>query len=214
MLVTQRALLVTGVQELYRRLQNGEGWIGPPLEETVTGTPLTHDILARLGALKEEGHVLVKSSEVHINALQLKLIPLGVEFMGHEEPFNGNSHIDHSHSSTLDQVAQKAPTLGGPFPDTRLPATTPNQNSNAPSARISSSFNSEQHTAPAVDHAFAGSCPVGVSDFADGIDFTMYDSLAADPIIGQMNFTDAILYTQGMAINPYVTIRDWPGADE
>lgn len=51
MLKSQQSQLVTGLQELYRRSQCGEGWTGPALKETVKGTPLTHDILQHLGAL-------------------------------------------------------------------------------------------------------------------------------------------------------------------
>ena len=56
MLENQQAQLVVGLQELYKRTQNGQGWTGAPLRETSQGLPLTHDILERLGALKQEGH--------------------------------------------------------------------------------------------------------------------------------------------------------------
>lgn len=49
MLKTQQDLLVTGLQELYRRLNNGLGWIGPPSTLDKDGVPLVHDILERLG---------------------------------------------------------------------------------------------------------------------------------------------------------------------
>ncbi|KAH7012412.1 hypothetical protein B0J12DRAFT_445453 [Macrophomina phaseolina] len=44
--------LLAGVQELYRRLKEGEGWLRAPLPEQESGYPLTHDILARLGLLQ------------------------------------------------------------------------------------------------------------------------------------------------------------------
>lgn len=43
MLENQQAQLVTGFQELYKRTQRGQGWIGRPLKETSRGR-LSHTI--------------------------------------------------------------------------------------------------------------------------------------------------------------------------
>ncbi|KIW75101.1 hypothetical protein Z517_11872 [Fonsecaea pedrosoi CBS 271.37] len=80
MLESQQAQLVAGLQELYKRMQNGQGWTGAPLKESANGVPLTHDILERLGALKQDGH----SSDVFeedLTVLQQKLIADGAGFM-------------------------------------------------------------------------------------------------------------------------------------
>jgi hypothetical protein len=51
MLEQQQAQLVSGLREMYRRLQAGESWPGKPLKESHGGSPLTHDILERLNVL-------------------------------------------------------------------------------------------------------------------------------------------------------------------
>ena len=51
MLEQQQSQLVSGLRELYRRVQVGEGWSGKPLKEAHDGYPLTHDILDRLNVL-------------------------------------------------------------------------------------------------------------------------------------------------------------------
>lgn len=51
MLEQQQAWLVHGLQELYRRSTEGEGWPGDLLKPEPNGHPLTHDLLTRLGAL-------------------------------------------------------------------------------------------------------------------------------------------------------------------
>jgi len=50
MLEQQQAWLVHGVQELYRRNIEGEGWAGEQLKLEPNDHPLTHDLLVRLGA--------------------------------------------------------------------------------------------------------------------------------------------------------------------
>lgn len=51
MLEQQQSWLVNGLQELYRRNIEGEGWPGEQLKLEPNGHPLTHDLLMRLGAL-------------------------------------------------------------------------------------------------------------------------------------------------------------------
>lgn len=51
MLEQQQAWLVHGLQEMYRRTTEGEGWPGDRLKLESNGHPLTHDLLSRLGAL-------------------------------------------------------------------------------------------------------------------------------------------------------------------
>ena len=52
MLERQHAQLIAGLQKLYRRTQNGDGWPGPRLEDVNHGQPLTHKILEALGVLQ------------------------------------------------------------------------------------------------------------------------------------------------------------------
>lgn len=51
MLEQQQTWLVHGLQEMYRRARDGQGWPGEPLRCEANGHPLTHDLLTRLGAL-------------------------------------------------------------------------------------------------------------------------------------------------------------------
>jgi hypothetical protein len=60
MLEQQQAQLVTGLRELYRRLQAGEEWPGMPLKEYHGGHPLTHDILERLDLLHSTTDMPIK----------------------------------------------------------------------------------------------------------------------------------------------------------
>lgn len=51
MLEQQQGQLVSGLQEIYRRLQSAQAWPGPALSET-NSRPLTHHILAALNLLE------------------------------------------------------------------------------------------------------------------------------------------------------------------
>ncbi|KAL8907479.1 MAG: hypothetical protein Q9207_001383 [Kuettlingeria erythrocarpa] len=55
MLEQQQTQLVNGLQEMYRRITNNEGWKGKPLDTVARGYPLTHDILERLDVLGIDG---------------------------------------------------------------------------------------------------------------------------------------------------------------
>lgn len=49
----QHEWLVDGLQQLYRRLRDGEGWPGGPVSLDHHGLPCSHELLTRLGALDE-----------------------------------------------------------------------------------------------------------------------------------------------------------------
>lgn len=53
MLERQHTQLIAGLQELYRRTQPGEGWVGPRPDSVNYGQPLTHKILEVLGVLQQ-----------------------------------------------------------------------------------------------------------------------------------------------------------------
>src|SRR6266536_4607366 len=96
MLEQQQAQLVTGLQELYRRTQTGQGWTGSPLKESSNGSPLTHDILERLGALKQDGHNSPEAFEEDLKLMQQRLIASGVGFMQRTDSSDGGSEAGHS----------------------------------------------------------------------------------------------------------------------
>lgn len=54
MLERQHAQLIAGLQELYRRMQNGDASTGSRLEVVNHDQPLTHEILEALGVLQPE----------------------------------------------------------------------------------------------------------------------------------------------------------------
>ena len=54
MLERSHAQLTAGLQELFRRTQNSDGWTGPRLELENHKRPLTHQILEALGVLRTE----------------------------------------------------------------------------------------------------------------------------------------------------------------
>jgi len=124
MLENQQAQLVQGLQELYRRAQTREGWIGSPLKETSQGVPLTHDILERLGALKQDGDNDTRFEE-DLNAIRHRLIANGAGLMQRDTSPDGDSDV--AQSPMFDQFPQKATGFGEPFALNSFPPTPPSQ---------------------------------------------------------------------------------------
>lgn len=124
MLENQQAQLVTGLQELYKRTQNGQGWIGSPLKETSHGAPLTHDILERLGALKQDGHATGEMFEEDLTLMQQRLIANGAGFM--QRDTSSDSDSETAPSPMFEPMPQK-PGFTDPFSLHSFPPTPPNQ---------------------------------------------------------------------------------------
>lgn len=133
MLESQQAQLVMGLQELYKRTQNGQGWLGSPLKETSHGAPLTHDILERLGALKQDGHATGEVFEEDLGAMQQRLIANGAGYMQREASSDGSSDV--AQSPMFEQFSQKVPLFTDPFAIHQLPPTPPNNSPYPQSAR-------------------------------------------------------------------------------
>lgn len=90
MLEQQQAWLVNGLQELYRRSLEGEGWPGEALKTEPNGHPLTHDLLTRLGALDHtKDHF-----EEHPDSMQHDLWRNGMQRQ--ESSDGGSSEAAHS----------------------------------------------------------------------------------------------------------------------
>jgi hypothetical protein len=85
MLEQQQAWLVNGLQELYRRTLDGEGWPGDALKTEPNGHPLTHDLLTRLGALD---HTKGEHFEENPDAMQQDLWRNGMQ---RQESSDGSS---------------------------------------------------------------------------------------------------------------------------
>lgn len=100
MLEQQQSQLVSGMQELYRRLEKAKAWEGPKLEET-NGSPLTHDILAALNLLepKSEGGREMETFEEDCQKLQSKLLAEGAGYVRRRGSFSSDSeHSQHGHA--------------------------------------------------------------------------------------------------------------------
>jgi hypothetical protein len=123
MLEQQQAQLVAGLQELYRRTQDGQGWEGAPLKESSHGIPLTHDILERLGALKPGIDISEPQQfEEDLDSLQRRLLANGAGFIQRTPSDSGS---DSGHSPAFEQVPQNVP-FTNPFSASKLPPTPPN----------------------------------------------------------------------------------------
>lgn len=124
MLEQQQAQLVAGLQDLYRRTQTGQGWEGSPLQESDRGTPLTHDILDRLGALKVRGqNPSPERFEENVDALQQRLFANGA---GPMQRTPSDSGSDSPQSPAHDQ-SQSHEWLSDPFTLGQMPPTPPSQ---------------------------------------------------------------------------------------
>ncbi|KAN0082075.1 hypothetical protein V8E54_003373 [Elaphomyces granulatus] len=118
MLEQQQSWLVHGLQELYRRTSEGEGWPGELLKPEPNGHPLTHDLLTRLGALDQnKGEHLEENTEL----MQSELWRQNVGSMQRQESSDGSSESAHSPTSASHTFARR-----------RLPLTPPTY---SPSAR-------------------------------------------------------------------------------
>ena len=126
MLEQQQAQLVTGLRELYTRLQRGESWPGQPLRETSGGHPLTHDILERLDVLhpsSEDSHHL-DGFEDDCNRMQQKLLERGAPFTHRGGSISSDS--EHGHTSSPSSQTE-TPVIRSPFA-----FTSPFARNNAP----------------------------------------------------------------------------------
>lgn len=121
MLEQQQTQLVIGLQELYRRTLEGEGWPGSPLKSNTSGYPLTHDILERLGALKAEGSDENEPFEEDLGLVQQRLLADGAGVMQRQDSSDGSS----SNGDSSPTFATKAMFTADSFA-THFPPTPPN----------------------------------------------------------------------------------------
>lgn len=145
MLESQQAQLVMGLQELYRRSQTGEGWLGAPLKDAGNGAPLTHDILERLGALKPEGHSSPDAFEEDLQAMQQRLVATGAGFAPHQRDSSPDTSSELAQSPVFESMPyQRTPPLLSAdfFAPTRFPPTPPHHSPLTPTSRTASSSSS------------------------------------------------------------------------
>lgn len=215
MLENQQAQLVAGLQELYKRTRTGQGWVGAPLKESSHGTPLTHDILERLGALKQEGNSTNESFEEDLNALQQRLIANGATMMQREPSHDGSS--DGASSPAYDPLPQK-PKFSNPFPVQNFPPTPPNHSPYPMNARTVSNLSMKSQTYPQVtpstQSSLAWSTPA--TDFDESMDFMQYESPMMEHPMDLTSFPPNMFQDHSMpsAINPFMTMKDWTGQED
>jgi hypothetical protein len=133
MLEQQQAWLVNGLQELYRRNLEGEGWPGEQLKLEPNGHPLTHDLLMRLGALDGSKG---ERFEEHPEALQQDLWRTNTG-MQRQESSDGGSDSPQSPARSRfssDAFSQHTmpPTPPTYSPSARAPIKTEPQMPNTP----------------------------------------------------------------------------------
>ncbi|KAL6233517.1 hypothetical protein BDW75DRAFT_187724 [Aspergillus navahoensis] len=110
MLEQQQAWLVNGLQELYRRLVNSDGWEGEPLKCEANGQPLTHDLLTQLGALDTSKH---ERFEEHAEVMQ-------------QELWKRNAgHLQCQDSSDTSSESAQSPVMPPQFSDPFAARTVP-----------------------------------------------------------------------------------------
>ncbi|KAI1620757.1 hypothetical protein EDD37DRAFT_612223 [Exophiala viscosa] len=213
MLESQQAQLVSGLQELYKRLQDGQGWTGSPLKETSNGMPLTHDILERLGALKQDGNVTHEGFEEDLNVLQQRLITDGAGFM--QRQHSHDSHSDTSAPSPVYEPVAQRLNFSKPFNLNQLPPTPPNRSPYPHNVRA---VPTKSHTYPhaATTHSNL-SWNTPISEFDDSMDFiNQFESPMMDPSIDLTSFPPAMFQDPmiSAAINPCLTMKDWADQED
>ena len=165
MLEQQQAQLVAGLQEMYRRLQNGERWPGALLADGPNGHPLTHDILARLDLLhpREDGNHQYEGFEEDCSRLQRRLLDAGAPFIKRRGSVSSESE-EHEHqqlspisnetpySATPTSASSHQPTFSNPFANNAAPMTPP------------SSSQSPVPCIPQLDTSFKNNCGPRISN--------------------------------------------------
>jgi hypothetical protein len=221
MLENQQAQLVTGLQELYKRVQNGQGWVGSPLKETSHGGPLTHDILERLGALKQDNQAETESFEEDLAIMQQRLISNGAGYMQRSNSADSDSETDQS--PVFEQMPSRRPELMTSFGATRFPPTPPNTSpymrsastSSAPGhLRFSQSVTSQSAMNPALLQRSTWSQPnIG---FDDNMDFiNRFEHMPQLETLSPQTLSPH-LFQQQMSSSPNACLpmRDWQEENE
>ncbi|KAH9819399.1 GAL4-like Zn(II)2Cys6 (or C6 zinc) binuclear cluster DNA-binding domain [Teratosphaeria destructans] len=161
MLEQQQGQLVSGLQEMYRRLIEAKAWEGGALAET-NGNPLTHDILSALNLLetKHDGSGELEPFEEDCEKLQSKLLAEGAGYVQRRGSFSSDS--DHSQHGQQRAPRRLSPPVAKPsmfrdgFNFGGSAGSTPLTRSPVPQSRPSSTF----HQPPAHPSPMPQSTPL------------------------------------------------------
>lgn len=117
MLEQQQSQLVSGLQEMYKRLRTAGAWSADELAEA-NGHPLTHDILAALDLLesKNDGSGEMEAFEEDCGKLQSKLISEGAGYTHRRGSFSSESDQSQGHTRSASRSTPNL-TKAGVFKD-------------------------------------------------------------------------------------------------
>ena len=196
-------------RKLYRRSQSGKGWTGSPLKESSNGAPLTHDILDRLGALKQENCNSPEEFEEDLTAMQQRLIASGAGFVQRDNMSDSSSEVDQS--PYFEQFSAKSPLFSDSFSfsQTQFPPTPPNQSPYPRTARTVPSRHQSSRQNISDCRAHVGRLRT-TTVFDDNMNFiNKFDPTADYNGLPPQMFQNAMAMH---AMNPTLAMKDW--ADE
>lgn len=222
MLEQQQAQVVDGLQELYTRLKNRQGWPGQPLREAQGGHPLTHDILERLDLLhrpNEHGGDY-EGFEEDYGRMQHKLLEGGAPLSRRRGSVSSDS--EHGHTSSPSSYSGTSTTRQPPFTDPfachKAPPTPP---MNSPIPRQSQMTAPLKQESPVVSYTFV---QTGVLDPSALSRAWMNDSMMMEEPMDfskPMNeFQNVNTYDQIMMVDPIFTdpndpmMPDWNNTND
>ncbi|MCJ1400239.1 hypothetical protein MMC11_003443 [Xylographa trunciseda] len=136
MLEHQQTQLVSGLQELYRRVVEGQPWEGPLLNDSLIGRPLTHDILESLGVLQLEPQGKFDSFEEDTEKMQKKLVREGADMMQRRPSVE--SECDRDSTPSLYESNGSQLFYSNPFVPNQLPTPPLQSPTNSQFARSGS----------------------------------------------------------------------------
>ena len=147
MLEQQQSQLVSGLKEMYHRLQKASAWDGPSLDET-SGHPLTHDILSALDLLepKHDDSGETEVFEENCDKLQSRMLSEGSGFSHRRGSLSSDSEHSHHERPRTASTRHETPTQPKPsiFRESfNFPSATPSPLSHSPIPR-SKQFSPQQ----------------------------------------------------------------------
>jgi hypothetical protein len=139
MLEQQQSQLVSGLKEMYHRLQKASAWEGPSLDES-SGHPLTHDILSALDLLepKHDDSGETEVFEENCDKLQSRMLSEGSGFSHRRGSLSSDSEHSHHERPRTASSRHETPTQTKPsiFRESfNFPSATPSPLSHSPIPR-------------------------------------------------------------------------------
>jgi len=193
MLEQQQSQLVTGLRELYRRLQSGEGWPGSALKESHGGHPLTHDILERLDLLHSTGDVPIKYEgfDEDLSELQRRCESASQQGRKRRSPSEESEPGLTSSGSSHGMASPRSMAFGDSFSHKNSPQT-PSMDSSFLSSRMPGPVKRQQYDMPSMN-------VLNTMDLLQTQQSWM-QQISAEPLEADTSFT----YNSQMSFDPQV----------